>query len=119
MTPVALTCGEPAGVGAEITLGAWEALRGEMPFVWIGDPANLGSRAVVIDTPAEAAKAMGSGVPVLAHPFPLPARLGTPDPANAQGVIDVIARAVDLVYGGSVFSNYLASNLSNCTLSVA
>ena len=34
--PIALTCGEPAGIGPEIALKAWEALRTTVPFFWIG-----------------------------------------------------------------------------------
>ena len=37
---------------------------------------------------------------MLRHEFPEPARPGRPDTANAQGVIEVIARAVDLVSAG-------------------
>ena len=36
--PLALTLGDPAGVGPEITVKAWQALRGSgPPFVAIGD----------------------------------------------------------------------------------
>lgn len=39
-------------------------------------------------------------MPVLRHDFPAAAQPGRPDPANARGVIDVIARGVDLVMRG-------------------
>ena len=39
--PVALTCGEPAGVGPELAVSAWHALKDRMPFFWIGDPRHL------------------------------------------------------------------------------
>lgn len=98
--PIALTCGEPAGIGPEITLGAWEALRGAVPFFWIGDPRHLpvGTKFQIIEDPKEALDA--TSLPVLPHPFGGAATPGIPDPANAQGVIDVIARAVDLVQSG-------------------
>ncbi|MCL4107568.1 UNVERIFIED_CONTAM: hypothetical protein GTU68_022029 [Idotea baltica] len=43
---------------------------------------------------------MARGVPVLPHPFSEPATPGVPNLKNAQSVIDVIARAVDLVNSG-------------------
>ena len=100
--PLALTCGDPAGIGAEIALKARAVLGAEVPFFWIGDPAHLpdGAAFSVIDAPEAAAGVAAAVLPVLAHPFPRPALPGQPDPANAQGVIDVIARAVGLVQAG-------------------
>lgn len=100
--PIALTCGEPAGIGAELALKAHAALNGELAFFWLGDPRHLPEDAapVLIDHPAEAPAAMAHGLPVLAHDFAAPTTPGQPDPANARGVIDVIARAVDLVQAG-------------------
>ncbi|CUH83232.1 4-hydroxythreonine-4-phosphate dehydrogenase PdxA [Thalassovita mediterranea] len=97
--PIALTCGEPAGIGPELAVAAWDELRDELPFFLIGDPAHLpdGAAVVEIATPAYAVAAMPQGLPVLRHDFAAPAVAGRPDPANAQGVIDVIARGVDLV----------------------
>ncbi|UWR23836.1 4-hydroxythreonine-4-phosphate dehydrogenase PdxA [Sulfitobacter sp. S190] len=100
--PIVLTCGEPAGIGPEIATRAWAALADKVPMLWLGDPRHLPSDAVykVIDHPSEAADVSGRALPVLAHPFAGDATPGTPDPRNAQGVIDVIARAVDLVRTG-------------------
>ena len=100
--PIALTCGEPAGIGPELAVSAWQALRDELPFFLIGDPAHLpdGASIVEIASPAEATGAMPQGLPVLRHDFAQAAVPGQPDAANAQGVIDVIARGVDLVQSG-------------------
>jgi len=100
--PVALTCGEPAGIGPEIAVAAWRALEADLPFFLIGDPAHLpdGAPHVVIDHPSEAGTAGARGLPVLRHAFTGPRIPGTPDPGHAQGVIDVIARGVDLVQSG-------------------
>lgn len=102
LLPIALTCGDPAGIGAEIALKARTALGTDLPFFWVGDPSHLPGDAVfsVIDDPAQAASVPAAALPVLAHPFAKPAAPGQPDPANAQGTIDVIARAVDLVQQG-------------------
>ncbi len=100
--PVVLTCGEPAGIGPEIAARAWAALADRVPMMWLGDPRHLPTDIPhqVIATPAQAAEICTRALPVLAHPFTSKATPGTPDPANAQGVIDVIARAVDLVSTG-------------------
>ena len=101
--PIALSCGEPAGVGPEIAARAWTALRGSLPFFYIGDPRHLPEAAPrqVIDHPSEAAKVSKTALPVLEQRFAAPNRPGQPDPANAQGVIDAIARGVDLVRAGA------------------
>lgn len=99
--PIALTCGDPAGIGAEIALKARAVLGAGVPFVWIGDPAHLPAGTfAVVGTVGAAAAVPDAVLPVLAHPFPHPATPGQPDPRNAQATIDVIARAVDLVQGG-------------------
>jgi 4-hydroxythreonine-4-phosphate dehydrogenase len=100
--PDALTCGEPAGIGPEIAVAAWRALGTAVPFFLIGDPAHLpeGTPHVVIASPAEAEAASAQGLPVLHHAFAGPRTPGTPDPAQAQSVIDVIARGAGLVQSG-------------------
>ena len=100
--PIALSCGEPAGVGPELAVAAAQALDGALPFFWIGDPRHLpeGSRFAEISTPAEAHHVASGTLPVLRHDFAAPATAGQPDLANARGVIEVIARAVALVQSG-------------------
>jgi 4-hydroxythreonine-4-phosphate dehydrogenase len=100
--PVAISCGEPAGIGPEIAAKAWAALRGDVPLFWIGDPTHLPADVpvVTIEDPAQATAAMPRGLPVLTHRFSAPNTTGIANPANAQGVIDVIARGVDLVRSG-------------------
>ena len=101
--PVALSCGEPAGIGPEIAAKAWQALGADLPFFYLGDPRHLpdGVPLALIDAPAEAAAAAARGLPVLAHPFPSPRVPGKPQPGHAAEVIAVIARAVDLVQSGA------------------
>jgi 4-hydroxythreonine-4-phosphate dehydrogenase len=102
MKPVVLTCGEPAGIGPEVAARAWAGLGDQIPMLWLGDPRHLpaGTPHEVIERPEQAATLSGKFLPVLAHPFAGRATAGHPDPANARGVIDVIARAVDLVRSG-------------------
>lgn len=100
--PVALTCGEPAGIGPEIAARAWEEIGTRLPFFLIGDPLHLpkGTPVREISHPREAERAAVHGLPVLSHPFDGPAIPGSPDPRNARSVIDVISRAVQLVRAG-------------------
>lgn len=100
MTPIALTCGEPAGIGPEIAAKAWTALRGTVPYFWIGDPRDLprGVAWAEITQPAEVAP--NGPLPVLRHSFARPSQPGQPDPANAPAVIQVIERAVALTQQG-------------------
>ncbi|MGV6812551.1 MAG: 4-hydroxythreonine-4-phosphate dehydrogenase PdxA [Brevirhabdus sp.] len=101
-TPIALSCGEPAGIGPEIAAAAWQALRGSLPFFWIGDPRHLpdGTPWAEISSPVEANVASANALPVLRQDFAQPTVPGQADPANAQGVIDAIARGVELVRDG-------------------
>ncbi len=100
--PVVISCGEPAGIGPEVAARAWALLAGEIPVVWLGDPRHLPRDTPhrVIATASEAAAVGTDALPVLRHDFPQSAIAGQPEPANAQGVIDVIARAVRLVQDG-------------------
>ncbi len=100
--PIALTCGEPAGVGPELAVAARAALGLMVPFFWIGDPSHLppGSRIHLIDSPDQAYATAADVLPVLAHRFAGPALPGQPAPENAADVIAVIARAVALVQSG-------------------
>ncbi len=100
--PIALTCGEPAGVGPELAVKAATLLEGRVPFFWIGDPRHLphGAQVVEITAPAGALHIPTGHLAVLRHDFAKPAQCGTPDFANAQGVVDVISRAVSLTRSG-------------------
>ncbi|UWQ20820.1 4-hydroxythreonine-4-phosphate dehydrogenase PdxA [Jannaschia sp. W003] len=97
--PVAVTCGEPAGIGPEVIAKA-RALAPEVPFFAIGNPDHFrGSSAEVrvIGAPREAT---ADALCVLPHDVPGPAVPGRPDPAQAAGVISAIARAVALAESG-------------------
>jgi 4-hydroxythreonine-4-phosphate dehydrogenase len=106
--PLALTMGDPAGIGAEIALAAWAGGRVRHPFLLIGDPAPLaplargaGVALAVIDAPGEAAAAFGAALPVLPLRLPAPAVPGRPEPANAPAVVAAIDRAVALAQSGA------------------
>jgi 4-hydroxythreonine-4-phosphate dehydrogenase len=99
MPPLVMTCGEPAGIGPELAVAARLRLGNACPFVWLGDPRHLpkGTRLQEVASPQDALGVAADVLPVLPHAFAGEATPGTPDPRNAAGVIEVIARAVDLV----------------------
>ena len=108
--PLALTMGEPAGIGAEIALKAWQGRNGGTPlFFLLDDPPRLRRLAEHlgldisirdIDSPAEAAAVFFSCLPVLPRPLAADPVPGQPDPANANAVRGAIEAAVRLVRSG-------------------
>ncbi|VDS09104.1 4-hydroxythreonine-4-phosphate dehydrogenase 1 [Paracoccus haematequi] len=94
---IILTCGEPAGVGPEL---APLALASGVDFAWMGDPRHLPPGTAFTEIAAPGDPVPAGHLPVLRHDFAAPATPGRPDPANAAGVIEVIARAVGLAMQG-------------------
>lgn len=100
--PIALSCGEPAGIGPEIAVKAWDELRTRCPFVWLGDPLHLphGTRFEIIEDVAQASEVSARSLPVRHIPFDGSATKGLADPRNAHGVIQAIETGVSLVQSG-------------------
>jgi len=109
--PLALTMGEPAGIGGDITLKAWAARHeaGLPPFVVLDDPTRLAALAAklglavpvqAVSSPDEAVALFDSALPVLPVGLGTAVIAGKPDPANGAAVIASIDRAVALVQGG-------------------
>jgi 4-hydroxythreonine-4-phosphate dehydrogenase len=105
-SPLAVTMGEPAGIGGDITLKAWANRSADIaPFFVIDDPARLADLAgklglsvplAVIDRPDQARTAFDTALPVLPLPLAEPVAPGHPAPANAAVVARSIALAVEL-----------------------
>ena len=98
--PLAVTCGEPAGIGPEVVAKARIALP-DLPFFVMGNPDHFASHGIAIrsiDTPADVVDGV---LCVLPHDVPGPARPGAPDPAQAAGVVSCIARAVAIARDGA------------------
>ena len=108
--PLALTMGDPAGIGLEIALHAWrDGASLTSPFFLLADPEAVErvDRALGWATPLEtttpegAAEVFGRAVPIV----PLEARAdvapGQPDPAAAPAILESISRAVDYVRSGA------------------
>ncbi|HET7409275.1 MAG TPA: 4-hydroxythreonine-4-phosphate dehydrogenase PdxA, partial [Paracoccaceae bacterium] len=102
--PLALTMGDPAGIGGEIAFEAWRRRDGLPPFFVIDDPARL--RAIApdpvetIDGPEQAASVFRRALPVLPLSLPAPSHPGVAEPLNAPATIESIMRAVALARSG-------------------
>jgi 4-hydroxythreonine-4-phosphate dehydrogenase len=112
-SPLALTMGEPAGIGSEIALKAWLGRRqGRLPaFVLLDDPAHLAAVArqlgaevpiAEVSAPASAAGLFQDALPVLPLRLAREAVPGEPDPSNAAAVLEAIDQAVALALEGEV-----------------
>jgi 4-hydroxythreonine-4-phosphate dehydrogenase len=121
---LALTLGEPAGIGPDITLASWARRRElDLPaFYVIADPQCLSRRAkrlgldvpIELVTPASAAAAFGRALPVVTLGLPATAEPGVPDAASAPAAIASIDRAVADVIGGmaaAVVTNPVAKSV--------
>ncbi|CCE01225.1 4-hydroxythreonine-4-phosphate dehydrogenase PdxA [Bradyrhizobium sp. STM 3809] len=108
--PLALTLGEPAGIGPDITLQAWlrrDAL-GLPAFYVLGDPAFLAQRAKLLDLPIpiaevrpeQASQAFASALPVASTGHRVTALPGRPDATSAEAAIGSIRQAVADVKAG-------------------
>jgi len=122
--PLALTLGEPAGIGPDLSLAVWLKRRSLHlpPFYITGDIDFLAARARLLDLdvpfalvrPDEAAAAFDRALPVVALDMPITAQPGTPDDTSAPAAIASIRRAVADVLAGhaaAVVTNPIAKNV--------
>ena len=122
--PLALTSGEPAGVGPDITLEAW-LRRKELklpPFYLLGDRDYLEHRAKILgldvklaDVRAEEAlETFANALPVVATGHAATARPGQPDDSSADAALASIRHAVGDVASGrasAVVTNPIAKSV--------
>ena len=122
--PLALTSGEPAGIGPDITLKAW-LRRDELnlpAFYWLGDAASLERRAKALGLniplaevrPEEAGGAFAQALPVVSTGHTATARPGHPDDSSAGAAMASIRQAVADVMAGrasAVVTNPIAKNV--------
>ena len=122
--PLAVTLGEPAGIGPDLTLAIWQRRRElDLPaFYMIGDTAFLERRArrLGLDiafaevAPHEARTAFAHALPVVPLGLAVGAEPGVPDETSAPAVIASIRRAVADVMAGraaAVVTNPIAKNV--------
>ncbi len=121
---LALTIGEPAGIGPDLALAAWRKRRDlDVPaFYLIGEPDFLEcrTRALGLDvplaavTPAQAGTAFARALPMVRLGLPVTAAPGKPDATSAPAAIASIRRAVSDVMAGhaaAVVTNPIAKNV--------
>jgi 4-hydroxythreonine-4-phosphate dehydrogenase len=111
LPPIALSQGDPSGIGPEITLKAWIRAREKQdvpPFFVVADPDVLAATArslnlnapVKLARPAEAASMFAHALPVCPLGHSAAAGPGAPDVRNAAGAISAIETCVKLVQAG-------------------
>ncbi len=110
--PLAVTMGEPAGIGGELSLKAWVMRRrDDRPFFVLDDAARLAALAGKlglavpirpVDRPAEVRQVFETALPVLPVRLRAPVEAGRPDPANAPATLEAIERAVALALAGDI-----------------
>ena len=109
-SPLALTIGDPSGIGPEIAIAAWH-LRdriGVPPFYLIADPVlvdarirRLGLDGMVAEvTPGQTFDRFNEALPVVPLGMRFTDSPGIPDSANAAGIIGAIDQAVAAVFKG-------------------
>jgi 4-hydroxythreonine-4-phosphate dehydrogenase len=122
--PLALTLGEPAGIGPDITLSAWRR-RAELrlpPFYVLADPQLLMRRArelgldvpIALVVPEAASAAFASVLPVVDLNLQVTAQPGRPDASSAAAAIAAIRRAVEDVLSrtaAAMVTNPVAKNV--------
>ena len=123
--PLALTMGDPAGIGLDITLAAWwSRARHTLPAcVFYGDPDALGSRAraLGLDVPIEivadaagASKVFTDALPVVSIKLAVAAVPGKPEPQNAPAILASIEQATADTIGrrtGALVTNPIAKSV--------
>ena len=125
---LALTMGDPAGIGLELTLKIWQA-RAAAPndsaydVVLYGDPdevaacaqrAGIANSSIIVEKPEDARGVWPSRLPVLPIRLTTPAVPGTPDPANAHAVISAIEEATSAMMAGqadAIVTNPIAKHV--------
>ena len=108
--PLALSLGDPAGIGPEIIVKAWNELRhGGPPFMVVGDAQSLASASAggssilkAVLSPSEALDTFSQALPVLNLPLRGPVVAGQPSAAAAPSIIQWIETAVGLALSGAV-----------------
>ena len=106
--PLILSMGDPAGIGPEITLKAWAALKDEPhhSFVVLAPPsiftADLSATPIaVIDDISDAAKVFPKAVPIIPLEAPINAVIaGQPSRDNARAILASIEQSVGLCLSG-------------------
>ncbi len=108
-TVLALTMGEPGGVGPELTARLWLDRKDNKlpPFIYIGESAALlhytpDLPIKAVQTASEALDVFDNYLPVLELGFSLNIETGVANPSNGKAIIAAIDKAVELTLSGDV-----------------
>ncbi|MCY4005723.1 MAG: 4-hydroxythreonine-4-phosphate dehydrogenase PdxA [Rhodobacteraceae bacterium] len=105
--PVALTPGDPAGVGIELAVAAWKELHRGSDFFLFADRRQMAAlgdsvQSCEINQPEMATAAMKDGIPFIHLDFPTLVHAGEPVVENSEAVIRAIEIAVDMAKGKKI-----------------
>lgn len=109
--PIIVSMGDPAGIGPEIAVKAWQELRDtHYHFTIVGDAAPFVQAAKAIDASIDVriVQEISEGLPCFAQALPIlqkvklaePVVLGNPNTANAVAIIDAIKHSIELLRQG-------------------
>ncbi len=108
---IAVTMGEPSGIGGELALMAWTQPKPAIPRYFIIDSVSrlrsisqrleMNVPVVEIDDPRQVTEAFGHGLPVLDVGFDVDGVPGVPSPENANAVCASIELAVQYCLDGA------------------
>jgi 4-hydroxythreonine-4-phosphate dehydrogenase len=109
--PLALSQGDPSGIGPELTLKAWlrtHESKNAPRFLAVADPDHLGAAArqldlkvpIKTDSGVEAAQIFPYALPVRPLEHEVVGKPGAPDPRDAAGAIASVDACVRLVRDG-------------------
>ncbi|MEQ8370189.1 MAG: 4-hydroxythreonine-4-phosphate dehydrogenase PdxA, partial [Alphaproteobacteria bacterium] len=108
---IVVSMGDPAGIGPELALQAWQHERASLPpFALLADGAHLAGLArrigladlplQPVESPDQVNRTFATALPVLTCPLARPATPGTPDPANGAAVVEAIRRGAAYCLSG-------------------
>ena len=103
MRPILMTMGDPAGIGPEIAIAAWSALREKLPIVALGDAKHwtaLAAAEGIAVRVCEYPEASTEAFTVIDRPAATSIAPGVPDNQNAPSVVSWIEEGVHLAKGG-------------------
>ena len=125
-SPIAVTMGDPAGIGGEITIKAWikSHSSGKYPFFLIGDPSRIQNTAQqmnvdipirAIEKPESANEVFCQALPIIEERVKTDITEGVPNVSVAQTTIRSIDRALESVVSGTA-SAMVTNPISKSTL---
>ena len=100
--PLAVTCGDPAGIGMEIFIAAQTEIGGDIPMVLFADRRHPPQGVPVTLFQPDTAPPPPDHIWLHQIDFAQPAHPGQPDRRNAAGVISAIEQAVRLTQAGQM-----------------